>query len=228
MTETFPSTGPAESEQDIGARLAGQQAGAGVGAGETSVDTDQLLAMIQQMQQQVNAMQDERNAGTADPVTGTVQTIQDLLIFHGDPAASELGEDLADAAKNGLESGDLSRVTAIGGKLSKYLKRHPPAPGDNHYSRQLGDFVDVHLPESVENYQPPAQARGSLPAGASSGRAPKVIQGNVTGDVPADDDGDDDDGSDWFGDEQAAQPAKTTTTKATTKARTRVTNGGDE
>src|ERR1700748_565403 len=79
----------------------------------TAVTPDVLMGMIQQLQQRLDDMEAERSAGQVAPVLGTAEVIRDLLTAHANhnPATDHAGigrlaDDLVDAAKNELDSGD--------------------------------------------------------------------------------------------------------------------------
>ena len=174
MTEW--TTGPDAPESDVAAKLLADQQAAGVGTGETSVDAAALLQMIQDMQAQVNALQAEKSAGTVAPIIGIAKSIADLLVYHGDAKAQELAADLVEAAASALQSNDTGYVAKIGAQLEKYLRRNPPAPGENHYYRTAVDQVGTHLADAVDSFVP----RAKVPA-LAGGKQTKVIAGNVTG-----------------------------------------------
>lgn len=165
----------------LGAQLAAGQVAAGQGLGATDVDAGALLQMIRDMQSRLDSMEAEKAAGAGThPLKGTVESLLTFLKLHADPAAISLGEDLADAAGNALESGDVGIVTKIGGQLLKHLKRNAPPPGENYAYNQALDFAGPHLEDQVDGFTPPRKPQAA--AAVTSDRAPaKVIAGNVTG-----------------------------------------------
>jgi hypothetical protein len=159
--------------------------------GET--DVRELLA---QMQAQQNAMAAEiarlRAGGDPSglhPLAGTAAAAREQLTVHlthnnllNSPphaAALRLADDLVDAAGNAVESGDVSQVRDIGGRLERALKRIHPGNGDNHYYRQAVEFVRDHLPDAADTVTAPTPS--SAPAVASSQPPARVVAGSVTG-----------------------------------------------
>lgn len=164
--------GQTASQEDIAA-----SAQASSGLGVTEVDVNALAAQIAAMQAQIDAM----NAAAApkSALAGTVATLRHFLGIHGDPAAVELGNDLAEAAGNAEKSGSVEYAAKIGAKLNKHLTRNPPYPGENYAYRHALDFSGPHLEDALATVQPPAAPAAALPS--AGGQPVKVIAGNVTG-----------------------------------------------
>lgn len=171
---------------DLGAQLAAGQVAAGVDVGGTDVDTAQLLAGIQALQDRVAALEEEKRAGAGDPLANSVASLKALLGLHAahspaiDHAATGgLADDLADAASNAVKSGDTAQVEKITGKIAAWLGREGnPGPGDFPYYRQAVDFATYHVPDAAAGVEAPASAAPAI----GTDRAPaKVIAGNVTG-----------------------------------------------
>jgi hypothetical protein len=178
-----PGTAP-PSEADVAAGLAAAQAGAPRGV--TQVDVDALMGMIQGLQDQLNSLQAEKDAGDSAPVLGTASSLRDLIKVHAahNPGTDHadvlrLADDAVDAATNAQDSGDGSIVGDIAGKIARALHRVHPGPGDHHYFRQALGFAEVHLPDAAAQLRPrPPQAAAAI----TSDRAPAtVVQGSVTG-----------------------------------------------
>lgn len=161
---------------------AAQLAASGAMPGET--DVARLLAAHAQLQDRIDALEDERRSTNAPPVIGVVQSLRDLLSVHaGQHPADDhseglaLADDLADAAKNAVKSGDLSAVRQIGDKVKRYLDRNNPGSGDHPYYAQARDFAGPHLDDALADLS--EQSKTSRPA--STQGSPKVLQGSVTG-----------------------------------------------
>jgi hypothetical protein len=180
-----PLTGtPLPGDADMASVLAAKQASAP--AGLTSVDIDKLLAGIAKLQARVDALESEKAAGLAVPVTGTAEAMRDLIKTHAahyprtdHAAVLALADDTVDAAGNAAQSGDGAVVTQLAARLARALRKVDPGPGDHHYFRQALGFAEVHLPDAAADLKPAQQpAAGAI----SSDRAPaKVISGSVTG-----------------------------------------------
>ena len=160
--------------EDVAATLAAQQDAAGVGTGETSVDAAALLAMIKGMQAQIDALNAEKSAATAQPVLGTAEAIRDLLVLHADAGASAIADDLVAAAQSAVESGDGGYVEQIRRKLVKYLTRNAPVPGENYAYGHALDMASNHLSDALDDLEPAAGAGALVPAGT-------VVPGTVVG-----------------------------------------------
>lgn len=169
---------------------AGQQLAAG-GAGTTSVDPDQLLALVQQLQERVQQVEDERaaerTAGLPDVVVRAEQILADLTHRHGalsaasplEPAVAR-ARALVDAARAAVESGDTGELLTLAGALGKHLARVAPmaASADVSYSLQL---VEEDLPEAAAGIRGPAlpgAVPGQVPHPAAQTPAP--ARGPVT------------------------------------------------
>lgn len=157
--------------------------------GPAETDTAALLAQMQaQMQalaEQVTRLRQGQAGDGVHPVIGTAASIRDMLAVHFDhnpgPAAGgvlRLADDVTDAARNAVDSGDVSVVRDLGGRLVRALKRNHPGPGDHHWFRQALDFAENHLPEAADTVGAPA------PSGAPAlggGAGVPVVAGSVTG-----------------------------------------------
>jgi hypothetical protein len=156
----------------------------------TVVDVPALLAQMQAQQDAMAAEIKRLQAGQAPtgthPLIGTATAARDLIAQHFDRGAAgdrgpvlALADDLVDAAKNGVESGDTGPVRQLGQRLERALHRVHPGPGDHHYFANALQMVNAHLIDAAdtvtEKAPPPAGALGS-------DRAPaKVVSGSVTG-----------------------------------------------
>lgn len=159
------------------------------GAVPAEVDVN---ALWQQMQDQMNAMAAQiaqLRAGQAPegehPLIGVAQEARNQLAIHyaHNPQADgvavlRLADDLIDASKNSVASGDVSAARALSEKLGRLLRRSHPGPGEHHYFNQAVSMVANHYQDAADTVTGPAPK----PAGAVSGGAPaKVIAGSVTG-----------------------------------------------
>lgn len=177
--------GGATSEQ------AGQQL-ASSGAGATEVDAAALLALVQQLQDTVTRIEDERaaerTAGLPDVVVRAEQILADLQHRHGAlsagsplaPAVERAGK-LVDAARSAVESGDPAELLTLAGALAKHLARVSSAASsaDISYALQL---ADTDLPEAAAAIRAPSAApAGRVPhAAAQRPQQPAPARGPVT------------------------------------------------
>lgn len=176
-------TPPPEAEVAKGLRAAQAAAPTGV----TSVDPEQLMAMIEALQGRLGALEAERAAGQPAPVVSTAESLRDLLRVHaahypqtdhGD--VLRLADDAVDAAKNSLESGDGGILHQLADKLVRAMKKVDPGPGDHHYFRQAMGFADVHLHDAADQLKPRPD-RAPAAEVTSSQPPARVIEGSVTG-----------------------------------------------
>jgi hypothetical protein len=144
----------------------GQQVADG-GAGATAVDTDQLLAMLADLQKRVAGVEAERAAERTAGKPGIVATAELVLAHlahrHGalsagsplGPAVEKAGA-LVEAAKSAAESGSGDEVGQLAGALAAHLARvsGAAASADTSYPHQL---LTEDLPEAI----------GALAAGAA-------------------------------------------------------------
>jgi hypothetical protein len=184
------STPPPRDDQNE--QLGAQAAVAGAGA--TDVDVPQLLAYIKQLSERMETLEAEKRDQNAPPLLGTIESLGNLLRAHAASAPRDAGntplidhkpvlalaDDLADAGKNAVESGDLTHVKAIGAKIAKWLERNHPGPGENAHYRQAVDFAGPHLEDAAENFEAQPK-RTPAPAVGSSRPPAKVVPGSVTG-----------------------------------------------
>jgi hypothetical protein len=137
----------ADSDSTAGASEAAIAASAPSGLGTTSVDIDALAEQIKAMQARLEELESGPAAG--DAVAGTVATIQHFLTGHGDPAAIELGDQLAAAAA----AQDHAEVVKVAAQLARQLDRNAPYPGENYHYNNARAFV-TDLPDVVAAAQP--------------------------------------------------------------------------
>lgn len=172
------------SEAELGAKIAAEQAQAGIGT--TQVDANALLAEIKAMQARLAQLEAEKATTTAPALVNTAESLRNLLGEHalrtlaGDYApVLALADDAVDAARNAVTSGDVTYVRQIGDRIARWMRSHAPHPGENHYWRQALDFAEHHLPDAADNHKPsPAPAAGAI----TTDKAPAaVIPGSVTG-----------------------------------------------
>lgn len=195
-------TDPAYTPEDLAAAAAQVQpppVGTGlpqdtpdrVAAGGTAAEVD-VAALLAQFQAQQQAMAAEiarlkKQIAAPDGVhtlEGTAQAIRDLIATHvdhgisGGPELVRLAEDLVDAARNAVASGDVSAVRTLGGKVERALLRVHPGGGDHHYFFHALNKVRADLPDAADLITAP-QPSGATAVGG--GKPAPVITGSVTG-----------------------------------------------
>jgi hypothetical protein len=167
----------------------GEQVAQGVAAspqGITSVDPEQLLAIVQQLQQQVQDMADERAAEKTAHLPGVVQvaksilddlTLRDSALGSNsrvlEPAVAK-AKALADAASAAADSGDITELVTLGRALESHLARGANAANsaDISYMQQLGG---EDLPEAAATMPKPARVPAAAqPSQATPARGPVV------------------------------------------------------
>jgi hypothetical protein len=163
---------------------------AGSGALPTEVDVNQLLA---QLLAQSNAMAEEiarLKSGQAPagdhPLIGTATAARDLIAQHltGSPKPNSadilrLADDLVDASRNAVASGDPAAARKVAAQLTKELNRIHPGPGDHHYFTAALNLVGYHYGNAADTV---TQARPSGAPAVGSSRPPaQVVYGSVTG-----------------------------------------------
>jgi hypothetical protein len=160
------------------------------GALPTEVDVNALLA---QLQAQQNAMAEEiarlKSGGAAQgehPLIGTATAARDLIAQHlaGSPKPNQaeilrLADDLVDASRNAVTSGDTTAARKVAAQLAKELNRIHPGPGDHHYFTAALNLVGYHYGNAADTV---TRARPSNAPAVGSDRAPvRVVSGSVTG-----------------------------------------------
>lgn len=141
------------------------------GLGVTSVDVDQLAAQIAALQARLSDVEEQRAKAAGNPLADTVKSLQHFLGGHGDPAAVELGNDLAAAVDEAGKSGDTSQVAKIADRLDRHLARNAPYPGENYFHRNAVAFTR-DLPDLIDSFKP---------AGQPDRTPAKVVAGSVVG-----------------------------------------------
>jgi hypothetical protein len=147
------------------------------GAAVTSVDAEQLLALVQTLQARVEAVEAERaaerTAGLPDVVIRAEQILADLTHRHGAlsvasplQGAVDRAAALVGAAKAAVTSGSTAELLSLAAALEKNLARVAPAAAsaDVSYALQL---VGEDLPEAAANIRGPAPA-APVPAPAAA------------------------------------------------------------
>ena len=153
------------------------------GASATEVDVAALMARMDAMAAQLKAMQDAAGVSGEHALIGAAVAAKGLIAQHFEfhPKGAELGrlaDDLIDAARNSVASGDTGPARTVADKLRRKLEFWNPGPGDHHYFRQALGLVSVHVPDAADTVTGPAQP----PAPAIGGAAPAtVVAGSVTG-----------------------------------------------
>jgi hypothetical protein len=155
-------------------------------ANETDIE-----ALVSQMQRQMAALQaqvatlraGQLPAGEHNAIGAAAQA-RDLIAHHYEfhvrgPELTRLADDLVDASRNAVDSGDPGPARQVAAKLERRLLAFHPGPGDHHYFRQALGLVQLHVPDALDTI---TEARPNYDAPAVSGGAPaKVLAGSVTG-----------------------------------------------
>jgi hypothetical protein len=146
----------------------GQQVAAGVASstpGVTSVDAAQLLALVQQMQARLEAVEAERAAEKREGLPSIVAQAELIYahLAHRNSALAGAGDladitdraaGLVDAARSAAASGDASEAVILAGALARRLSR-ASAPVDVSYPLQL---LQEDFPETAAALRKPAAA----------------------------------------------------------------------
>ena len=154
------------------------------GASATEVDVNALMARMDAMARQLAALQDAAGVSGEHNLIGAAVAAKGLIEHHFEfhPKRAELvrlADDLVDAARNSVASGDTAPARAVADKLRRRLEFFNPGPGDHHYFRQALGMVAVHVPDAADTITGPDPS--AAPAIGSSGAPAKVLQGSVTG-----------------------------------------------
>lgn len=180
-TVTGPPVGTGPSPD-----IAGQVSG----GTPTEVDVPALLARMQAQQDAMAAEIARLKAGQAPqgehPLIGTAVQTRGLIATHVErgggrnegPQLLRLADDVIDAARNAVDSGDTGPVRQLSQRLERALIRVHPGPGDHHYFTLALSGAGAHMQDAADAVTGPAPAS----AGAVSGGTPaRVIAGSVTG-----------------------------------------------
>jgi|SRR5580658_3451890 hypothetical protein len=171
-------TGP--SPEDLDAKMAGLSA--------TETDVNALLAQMQEqmaaMAEQIRTMKSGQLPAGEHPLIGAAAAARDLIAQHFEfhrkgPELTRLADDNLDAARNGVESGDVGALRTVNSKLERALLRWHPGPGDHHYFTQALAHVQVHIPDAADTVT--EAKKTNAPAVGSSQPPARVLQGSVTG-----------------------------------------------
>lgn len=150
----------------------------------TEVDVAALMARMDAMAKQLAALQESAGVSGEHNLIGAAVAAKGLIEHHFEfhpkrAELSRLADDVVDAARNSVASGDTGPVRAVADRLRRRLEFFGPGPGDHHYFRQALGLVSVHIPDAADTITGPDPS--AAPAlGSSSGPA-KVLQGSVTG-----------------------------------------------
>jgi len=159
------------------------------GASATEADVAAMLAQMKAMQAQLDKLQAERAAEHAPVLVSTAQSLRDQLAVHASgisgatadhTRALALADDAVDAARNAVDSGDVSALRTVTERLTRALKAVHPGPGDHHYFRQALEFAEHHLPLAMDTFTE-NQPASAAPAIGSDRPPARVLQGSVTG-----------------------------------------------
>jgi hypothetical protein len=157
----------------------------------TAVDVPALLAQMQAQQEAMAAEIARLKAGQAPegehPLIGTALQTRDLIATHVDmgggknrgPVILRLADDVIDAARNAVSSGDTGPVRQLAQRLERALNQVHPGPGDHHYFTLALQGAGVHMQDAADAVTGPAPS--SAGAVGSSQPAARVISGSVTG-----------------------------------------------
>lgn len=163
-------------------------------AGPAVVDVDEIIArlnaQVQGLMADMTRLKQGQGPAGLHPLEGTAKAIRDMLATHFDgtqaaagPDVLRLADDVTDAARNAVSSGDTGTVRQLGQRLERALHRAHPGPGDHHWFRQALDFTRNHLQEAADTVDENPPAPSGAPAIGSSGAPARVIAGSVTGEV---------------------------------------------
>lgn len=157
------------------------------GAAATEVDVPALLARLMAQQEAMAAeiarLRADRGPEGEHNLIGASIAARDLIAQHFEfhPKRKELerlAEDMIDAARNSVASGDTGPVRAVAQRLSRALGRFHPGPGDHHYFDHALRMTDVHVPDAADTVTAPQPS--NAPA-VSGGKPASVVAGSVTG-----------------------------------------------
>jgi hypothetical protein len=183
--EMPPQPGRAPSAAEMAAGLKAKQAAAAAdgGLGPTETDIEALVAQMQQqmaaMAAQIQQMQAAAGPRGQHPLIATAANLRyHLRDAEGSDAHAPgiaLADDLIEAAGNAVESGDLTHVRSILDRLTRFFRRLPARPGDDHHGRQAREIIADHLPDQLDAFIPSPKHPG-----LGSSRAPvPVVAGSV-------------------------------------------------
>src|SRR5215472_12718138 len=159
-------------------------AAAAAGAVPQEADVEQLMAAIGQLNARLAQLEAERAAEHAPALVSAAESLLSLVTTHltgitvgqavtGAEAVVRLCEDLVDAARNAVRSGDVTHVRAIAARVEKWLGQHHPGGGDHHYFRQAQQFAEYHIPGAADQVTGPqpqyVQVGGGKPAPVVAG-----------------------------------------------------------
>lgn len=155
------------------------------GGSATEVDVAALMARMDAMAAQLAALQAEKAGASGEhSLVDAAVTAKDLIAQHFEfhpklPELTRLADDLIDAARNAVSSGDTSATRTVADKLRRRLEFFSPGPGDHHYYRQALGMVTTHVPDQADTV---TEAQPSNAPALGSSQAPaKVVAGSVTG-----------------------------------------------
>lgn len=168
-------TGPDSAE------LAGKVAG----AMPDEIDVAAMKQAIAAMQQQIAQLQEEKAARQAPAVLTTAEQLREAVGLHAgggttsEAALRRLADDVVDAARNAVKSGDGAIVMQLAGKIADGLEAVHPGPGDHHWFHQALAFAKVHLPVVARGLDVPQPS--AVPALTGQRSGVPVVPGSVTG-----------------------------------------------
>jgi len=189
--QTLPSgpAGPGSSEADVAAELAAKQAAAQAAAEHQAAVTGQpvsnpltgadAMAILAALQQQVAQLQAQVAAAQPPGEHGLLATARLLRHHLADMEGSDahapgigLADDLIEAAGHAIDSGDLTHVRSIAGRLDRFFRRAPQRAGDDHHGYHARQVLAFHLPDQLDSFTPrprQPQVAGSAPVPVTAG-----------------------------------------------------------
>jgi hypothetical protein len=153
------------------------------GGSATEVDVAALIARMDAMAAQLAALQADKGAAGEHNLIGSAVQARNLIaqhfeFHHKGPDLTRLADDVVDAARNAVASGDAGPVRSVAAKLERALRMWSPGPGDHHYFRQAYSLIADALPDAADTV---TEAQPSSAPAVSGGAPAKVVAGSVTG-----------------------------------------------
>lgn len=170
-----PPVGTGPDPADLQAKL--------TGASPFEVDTQAMIRALVEAEVKRLMAQQTRPEGEHALVSDAAAA-RELIAKHFEfhPKKDELlrlADDLTDAAKNSVASGDSGPTRQLAARLERRLGFFHPGPGDHHYFRQALGLLQVHMPDHADTITEPAPS--DAPAVTSAQAPARVLQGSVTG-----------------------------------------------
>ena len=183
-TVTGPPVGTGPGPDQLAAKVSGGMA--------TEVDVPALLARLQEQQAAMAAeiarLRQGQGPQGEHPLIGTAVQTRDLIAQHfagttlavaATAPVLRLADDVVDAARNAVKSGDTGPVRQLAQRLERALNRVHPGPGDHHYFTVALAGAGIHMQDAADAVTGPAPS--SAGAVGSSQVPVTVVAGSVTG-----------------------------------------------